>query len=142
MLEEPVDRRDGHVGLACAGRHLHEGSRAIILERLLEPFDRDHLAISESGWIQDRQGPDACAKGRGPGNKLAHRIGPEEAEYFAGAGIWVAGVCEARDDTRALIDERERLVAADPFELGGRVPTGLLLDGRELLAPSPRASLR
>jgi hypothetical protein len=32
VLEQPVDRSNGCIGLARAGRHLHQGSRAVFSE--------------------------------------------------------------------------------------------------------------
>jgi hypothetical protein len=54
-----------------------------------------------------------------------------ECEDFAGARLWIATVREARDNAGALIDEGQRLLVINPFELGSGVTGRLVLYGRD-----------
>src|SRR6266404_4936996 len=58
-----------------------------------------------------------------------------ESEDLPRTGPGIAPICEARNHSRALVDERQRLFVADPFQLGGGISARLLLDSRDLLAP-------
>ena len=55
VFEQPVDRGDGGVGLARAGRHLNEGARAVVLEGFFQILDGINLARSETRGVQTRK---------------------------------------------------------------------------------------
>ena len=48
VLQQTIDRCDGGVCLAGPGRHLDEGPRAVVPQRLFEPFNRCDLARPEA----------------------------------------------------------------------------------------------
>ena len=82
VLEEAVDRGDGGVGLAGAGRHLHEGPRVVPLERGFEAFDGDNLAPSQPRRIQVRKALKPCAQRPRLREPLLHRVRPMKAEHL------------------------------------------------------------
>ena len=55
VLEQPIDRGDGGVGLARTGGHLNEGARAVILEGFFQTINGADLAGSEPRRVQGRQ---------------------------------------------------------------------------------------
>ena len=59
VFEQPVDRSDGGIGLAGAGRHLNEGAWVVILEGCLQLFDGADLARPEARGVQIREAPGA-----------------------------------------------------------------------------------
>ena len=61
VLEQAIDRGDGGVGLAGAGRHLDERARVRVLERRFKAFDGMKLAVSQPGLGKSRQPPEPCA---------------------------------------------------------------------------------
>jgi hypothetical protein len=47
----------------------------------------------------------------------------------------ITAICEPRNDTRALIDKRQRWLVVDPFERRSRIAGGLFLHSRNFVAP-------
>src|ERR1700693_3109634 len=58
-----------------------------------------------------------------------------EREDLARARLGIAAISEPGDNARALINKGQRFLVIHPFELGGGIATGLLLDGGDLLSP-------
>ena len=52
VFEQPVNRRNGGVGLARASGHLNECARTVISKRGLEILDGAYLACPEAGRIE------------------------------------------------------------------------------------------
>ena len=64
-----------------------------------------------------------------------------ECKHFSRTRPGVAGVSKACDDSGAFVDEGQRLLVADPLELGSSVARRLILHGRDLVAPVLRFGL-
>jgi hypothetical protein len=133
MLQQPVDGRDGRECLSRAGRHLDERAGAIIVEGYFQVLNCPDLTITQTRRVQRRDV--VKPQSLWPGNPVGHGFGAMECEDFAGAWLWIATVREASDNAGALINEGQRLLAVNPFELRSSVPGGLVLHGRDLVAP-------
>ena len=56
-----------------------------------------------------------------------------EAEDLSGSRLRIAAVREPGNDARAFVEERERLLVVDPFQLRMAVASGLILNGCDIL---------
>ena len=141
VFEQPVDGGDCGVGLARAGGHLDERARAAVLEGLFELLDGADLARPESRGVQHGKPLKARTKRGRLGEPVPYRLRPGKAEHLPGTGPGIAPVCEARNHAGALVNKRQGFAVVHPFEFGGGINGGLLLDRRDLLAPFPRLGL-
>ena len=141
VFEQPVDRGDGRVGLARAGGHLNQGTRAVLLEGCLQLLDGRDLAGPQCRRVQVRKPQESRTKRGLLDEPVPHRPWPGKAEYLPGAGLRIAAVGEAREHPGAFVNEWQRLLIVHPLKLGNGITGGLLLDRRDLLSPILRLGL-
>ena len=82
VFEQPVNRSDGGIGLAGAGRHLNEGARAVIFEGYLQLLDGIDLACPESRGVQIRKPPEQRTQRGRLVEPVPYRLRPEKVEYL------------------------------------------------------------
>ena len=109
VLDQPVRKRARSAGLAAPGRHLNEGSRAVVGERLFKSLDRVHLDSPKSGCNELRHVPEIrpqlvvskC-------DETMEFLGSVETEDFTAAGMGIEAVRELRDDAGRFVSKRQR----------------------------------
>ncbi len=82
VFEQPVDRSDGSIGLAGAGRHLNERARAVILEGCLKLLNGIDLARPEARGVQVRKPPEPRTQRDRLVEPVPYRLRPEKVEYL------------------------------------------------------------
>jgi len=141
VFEQAIDGSDGGVGLACAGRHLDQRSRPVVLERFFQIGDGAFLAVAQAQFaggqvirVQRWNVVQTCTQTVALAQPFLERFRAVEIEHFARARLGIAAIGKTGDDAGALVQERQRLLVVDPLELGGGVAFGLRFVRGEALA--------
>ncbi len=113
----------GGIGLARAGRHLHEGTGAVGTQARLHALDRVGLAGAQARGVQRRKGGQAGAETVGFAKAGAQGLGTVHGEGPAGHRDGISTVTKLRLAAGGQIGERQRIT---PVRIAGRRVGGII----------------
>src|ERR1019366_1454308 len=97
VLDEPVAEVDGGESLAAAGRHLHQRTKAVGGERLIEVLDALDLYLPQMADVQRRHLSKMRPHLLVELDEADQFFGPVEGEDVPAASVRLQGVRELRD---------------------------------------------
>ena len=133
-FQQSIHGRNRGIRLAGAGGHLDQGARPVVFERFFQVIDGDFLTIAQTGGIKGRQSLQTATQRRALQQPFLQGFRMVEAENFARARLGVTSIGETGNRPGALIQKRQGLAIADPFQFGGGVFGGLFFHRSELVA--------
>jgi hypothetical protein len=107
-FDEAVDKADRRKGLAAAGRHLDQRTRAVVEERPFEVRDRFDLSIPQTRGDERWHVSQTYAERHGLCRPLGQRFGPVKGKHAAAARVRIKSIGEERFDAGAFVEEWQR----------------------------------